>query len=502
MGNSTKLLSLILVIILLLSATFLISCQKPVFEDETESETVETIVDTQPKRQVIKTEVIDGRIWVTYSDDPENPVDIGALEVEDAHLGISLNYMPLADGNCGITAGNARYLEEIIIPDTYDGKPVTSILDNAFNGGTYLKKISIPDSITSVGENAFYGCEKLEYNEYDNALYLGNENNPYLILVKTKNSAITRCTVNEKTVAICNNAFEGCSQLETLSIPNTVKSIGSKAFYGCDAVQEINVPEGVSYIGMETFRGCKSLKKIAIPSTVTNIGSSAFFGCTSLETVTFAANSTLAGIENAAFYNCKKIKEINIPKSVIYIGDDKTYNKTADSVFNGCDSLEKVTFEEGSKLEKIGNYVFSGCTKLSSITLPDTLTYLGTSSFTSTAITAITIPNGVTNIGEKAFYGCASLKTVTLGSNLNKISKEAFAGCEDLNNLIIPESVTTISKGAFANCNSLTSVTFKNVKNWHNYAKQELIDSAILSDPKTAAQLVLDAAYTTDLMVG
>ena len=496
MKKSTKILSLVLVFVFLFSAAFLISCEKPTGEVATD----EATNNSAGTNYIIKTEIKDGCIWVTYSNDPENPVNIGALGVDGATSSeASLTYMPLANGSYGVTAGNARYLEEIIIPETYNGKAVTAILEGAFNGATNLKKITIPNSITSVGENAFYNCGNLEYTEYDNALYLGNSENPCLILVQAKNATINRCVVNEKTVAICDNAFYGCSDLDAVSIPNSVKSIGSYAFYGCGLIRDINLPEGITYIGAETFNNCANLRKVTIPSTVTNIGDSAFAGCASLETVTFAKGSVLSGIANSVFNGCKKLKTITIPKNVIYIGDDKA-NKNTDSVFGGCAALESVIFEDGSKLEKIGNYGFYSCKKLSSIKLPDSLTYLGHSAFTSTSITSMDIPDNVTSIGKDTFLGCTKLKTASFGEKLTKIGPQAFAGCEALNNIVIPASVKTISKAAFnGDCTSLTSVKFNDVKNWHDIAKAEKIDEALLSDTATAATTIKDSIYSAGI---
>ena len=489
MGKSTKILSVLLAATMLSSSAFLFSCEKP--SNEAEGATDNAVVASN---YIIKTEIKDGCIWVTYSNAPDTPVNIGAMGVNgEASSETSLTYMPLPDGSYGVTAGNSRYLDTIVIPETFNGKPITTIVENAFNGATHLKNITIPSSVTSVGDNAFFNCGELQYNEHDNALYLGNHENPYLVLVKAKDATITRCAVSEKTVAICDNAFYGCTELTSISIPSSVKSIGSYAFQGCASLGEANIPEGCTFIGTETFDGCASLSKITIPSTVTNIGMSAFSNCVSLKEVSFAKNSALTSIANAAFSGCKSLKSITVPKSVKLIGDNKATINT-NGVFNGCSSLETVTFEEGSVLEQIGNFAFASCSKLESISLPASVKQIGHSSFRTSGLKSIELPASLTTVGDNTFYGCKSLKTVTFGNKLNRIGYQAFAACQSLNNVVIPESVKIIGQAAFnEGCTSLDSIEFKDVSGWYDVAKMEKIDPVKFSDPATAAEMLKQA---------
>ena len=489
MKRTTKILSLVLVFVFLFSATFLISCEKPSNQDSTENVTEQNV-----SNYIIKTEIKDGCIWVTYSNDPANPVNIGALGVDGATRSeSSLTYMPLANGTYGIAAGNARYLEEITIPETYNGKPVTAILENAFNGATNLKKITIPASITSVGDNAFFNCGNLEYNERDNALYLGNSENPYLILVKAKNSAITRCNLSDNTVAICDNAFFGCSELTAISIPDNVISIGSRAFYGCALLMSINFPEGTPAIGAETFYGCANLKKITIPASVTTIGESAFEKCATLTEVVFADNSTLKGIGNSAFNECKALKTIAIPSSVIYIGDNKA-SQAKNGVFYDCVALKSITFDKNSKLSEIGNFAFASCSALSTIELPDSVTILGHSTFRNSGLTEITLPASITIVADNTFFSCKKLETITFGNALTKIGYQAFASCSVLNNVIIPESTKYISFAAFDDkCSKLTSVTIKSPNGWYDLSTMQLVDAEVFSDPATTADKLINS---------
>ena len=489
MGKSTKIISAILALFLLSSSAFLFSCEKPTNNTET------TDANDSASSYIIKTEIKDGGIWVTYSNDPENPVNIGAIGVNgETSSNSTLTYMPLPDGTFGVTSGNSRYLDVIVIPETFNGKPITTIVENAFNGSTNLKSITIPSSITSVGDNAFYNCNELEYNEHDNGLYLGNAENPYLILVKAKDTTITRCAVNEKAVAICDNAFYGCTELTSVSIPGSVKSIGSHAFQGCSSLIEVNIPNGCAVIGTETFESCASLSKITIPASITDLGTNAFKDCISLKSITFEKNSALTSISNGAFSGCKSLTSITIPKNVTVIGDSKAISNT-NGVFHGCSALEKIVFEDESRVTQIGNFAFESCTKLTAISLPSTVKQIGHSAFKSaTGIKSINIPANVIIIGDKTFYGCKSLESVTFGDKLSKIGYQAFAGCQALNNVVIPASVKIISQAAFdEHCTNLTSVEFKEANGWYDVSKMEKIDATLLGDKATAATIVKQA---------
>ena len=485
MKKSTKILSLILALFLLSTSAFLFSCQKPTDDVENNGDTASAYI--------IKTEIKDGCIWVTYSNDPENPVNIGAMGFDGKTSSeTSLTYMPLPDGTYGVTAGNSRYLDTIVIPETYNGKAVSTILENAFNGSTHLKSITIPSSVTRVEDNAFYDCGNIEFNEHDNALYLGNSANPYLILVKAKDATITRCTINEKTVAICDNAFYGCNELASLTIPNSVKSIGAYAFKDCSSLYEINFPEGNTTIGTETFDGCATLSKITIPSTVATIDNAAFKDCASLTEIVFAENSALTSIANAAFSGCKSLKSITIPKTVKSIGDIKASGAT-NGAFHGCSALEKVTFDKDSSLIEIGNYAFSNTSKLTSISLPN-VKLIGGGAFQRSGLTSIEIPASITTISNSAFFSCRALKSVTLNENLNKIGYQAFADCSVLDNVVIPASVKVIAQAAFnEDCKALSSVEIKDVNNWYDLATMNKIEPAQFSDKATAAKMLKEA---------
>ena len=190
----------------------------------------------------------------------------------------------------------------VVIPDSFNGK-IHGIYKNAFSRNRYVTDITIPESVTYIGEGAFYDCP-----------YLKSINLPYGIS------------------KIENHLFLGTPMLSSIEIPDTVTSIGNSAFYN-SAITNIEIPDGVTSIGEYAFSGC-NFASIEIPDSVTSIGEGAFLGCKSLVSVKLSANITM--IPKMAFSNCALLKSINIPKSVEIISQE---------VFSDCPELSEVTYE-------------------------------------------------------------------------------------------------------------------------------------------------------------
>ena len=222
------------------------------------------------------------------------------------------------------------YFGNIVIPSsvTYEGKsyPVTGIGEYAFEGCSFLKSITIPNSVTSIGSGAFYDC-----------------------------SGLTSIDIPNSVTSIGIGAFYDCSGLTSIDIPNSVTSIGEGAFSGCSGLTSIDIPNSVMSIGDRTFQNCSGLTSIDIPNSVTGIGEGAFRYCSGLTSIDIP--NSVTGIGEGAFSSCSGLTSIDIPNSVTSIGNES---------FSGCSSLTSVSF--GSGLQLMGDRAFVYCHSLSDIT--------------------------------------------------------------------------------------------------------------------------------------
>ena len=324
---------------------------------------------------------------------------------------------------------------------------VTSIGESAFRGCSGLTSITIPESVTNIGDYAFEGCWGLtSITVASGNTFYDSRNNCNAIIETSSNTLIAGCQntiIPNSVTSIGNSAFYGCSSLTSVIIPEGVTSIGNSAFYGCSGLTSINIPEGVTSIGNYAFDGCRGLTSINIPEGVTSIGNSAFYGCSSLTSVTIPESVTRIG--NGAFSGCSSLTSVTIPESVTSIGESafsgcsgltsinipEGVTSIGESAFYGCSSLTSVTIPES--VTRIGNGAFSGCSSLTSVTIPESVTSIGESAFSGcSGLTSINIPEGVTKIGDHAFSGCSSLTSVTIPESVTSIGESAFSGCSGL----------------------------------------------------------------------
>lgn len=258
-------------------------------------------------------------------------------------------------------------------------------------------------------------------------------------------SKITSVVIGGGVTSIGNNAFEDCSALKKLDIPQSVTEIGSKAFLGCSALTSLVLPQTVNRIGNTAFQGCSNLETINIPSGVKLIEKDTFHGCEKLNDVTIPANVTLIG--NSAFKACKTFRNIEIPKGVTKIGTN---------AFEDCTQLETVGIP--STATNICNFAFRNCPQLKSFVFPSGTTQIQPGVLSGCKnLESVTIPEGVIKIFGSAFYGC-SLNSVQLPSTLQTIDPLAFYGCDQLSEITIPESVEFIEESAFESSTELKSV--------------------------------------------
>ena len=254
------------------------------------------------------------------------------------------------DGKTLVCYAPGKAAASFTIPDS-----VTTIDVSAFYRSSKLKSITIPDSVTSIGNSAFSSCDKLEFNEYGNLKYLGNEDNPYYALIGVTSRNYSSYTIHEDTKVIAGGAFEDCYRLASIEIPEGVISIGERGFDGCNSLTSVVIPDSVTSIGNSAFYECSSLTSVVIPDSVTSIGGDAFYKCNSLTSVDIGDG--VASIGHRAFYQCGNLTSVALGNSLTSIGR---------AVFYKCSKLKSVVIPSGTT--SIGYGAFSYCWDLASIT--------------------------------------------------------------------------------------------------------------------------------------
>ena len=421
-------------------------------------------------------------------------------------------------------------LTTITIPNS-----VKKIGSAAFNGCSELTSITIPESVTRVGMGTFGNCDKLDYNVYDNGCYIGNEENPYMIMFKSKKQDIISCAVHNKCKIIGGYAFNGCSNLASVTIPESVVTIGDGAFNSCSNLTSITIPESVVTISNDAFNGCYSLTsaefasisslcginfespaanpltythhlyvegeeitELSIPNTVTTISDYAFSGCNNLKSLSIPNSVTSIGIN--AFEGCKSLKYLAIQKNVENIGN---------SAFKNCDSLVNVTIVSNADfsnatLSFINNGLRYRVLNKNSVEVSKTAltitewvsaggwnweshTYQQVENSWLIMPTTITAGNtyNVVGVGESAFENCNNLASIVIPNSITNIGDNAFKGCSELKSITIPESVTTIGKLAFVDCNNILSLEFNTDAIETHFAEKPMLKSVHIGETVT-----------------
>ena len=315
--------------------------------------------------------------------------------------------------------------------------------------------------VTGLGESSFSGIYSSDHQKDSTLLSFCNQ--------------IQSVTIPESVTSIGKSAFEDCSKLDSLTIKGVATSmIGASAFAGCTSLTSLSLVGSFQTIGDFAFADCgmtsltidatitsiekyafssSSLTSLSLTGNVQKIGDYAFSSCSSLNTVTFPKSPTSIG--SHAFDSCTSLNPIEIPGTVTEIGDCAFYN---------CDGLISATIEEG--VQSTGADMFYGCDYLATVKLPESLTTIADGSFAFCSnLNHVKIPASVTYIGNSAFSNCTSLSEITLRDGVKTIGANAFFSCQALTSITLPDSVTDIGKNAFWYCSQLESITIpENVK--------------------------------------
>ena len=330
------------------------------------------------------------------------------------------------------------------------GSSVTMIPPGLCAGLSGLTFITIPDSVTSIGVAAFYGCTGLTSVVFNaercttagGRVYISDGTGTTSYWPAFKNATnITSFTLGSNVTMIPPRLCVGLSRLTSVTIPNSVTSIGDSAFAWCSGLTSVTIPNSVASIGKYAFQNCSGLTSATIGNSVTAIGKYAFQNCSGLTSATIGNSVTSIG--NDAFKNCSVLTSVN------YTGTIGQWCNIdfANAASNPISRSQSLSVND---------------TLIINLIIPDSTTIIKKYAFYNcTGLTSVSIANSVTSIGGSAFYNCSGLTSVTIGNSVTFIGDYAFIGCTGLTSVTIPNSVTSIGSDAFKNCTSIRDIFMK-----------------------------------------
>lgn len=348
------------------------------------------------------------------------------------------------------------------LPAALDGHAVVAIGPSAFEGAA-MTGVTIPDSVRSIGNEAFQKCISMTNVTVGNGVTII----PYMCFDGC--TKLSRVSLGTSVTDIGEYSFRECQALREIRFPASVKKVWDWAFSGLSDLENVQLNEGLEIIGFSAFRECEALQSISLPGTLKIIHASAFRSCTRSGQITIP--NSVTNIEECAFLRCSSLTNVTVGNGVTIIPykcfdgcETLTQVSLGDSVtdigecaFEDCEALNKFDFPISVK--KIWNAAFRGCTALQDVVFPETLKAIGGSAFESCSqLGEITIPNSVTNIGKSAFGGCSSLTNALVGNGVTVIPASCFSGCRQLSRVSLGIDVTDIGGSSFSGCRALKEI--------------------------------------------
>ena len=346
---------------------------------------------------------------------------------------------------------------DLVIPDTYNGRPVVGLEMRVFRNFTGLTSVTIPETITYIGEYAFAGCTGLT------SVTLPDSLNAHGKGIFQGCTGLASVTLGNGIRSVPTSMFEGCASLTSITVPSQVLSVGARAFAGCTSLKSVTILGKIQTIYDSAFVNCSVLERLSIPDTVTEVADNAFTGCPAFSFNIYDNGVYLGNEENPYVILLdaidKSIASCQLPSGT------KAINHNA---FEECSDLVTVELNDG--LCFIGDYAFYKCTNLQNITIPDTVNSIGYAGFMHcSSLPSVHIPEGISVIQEHAFGACKSLTSIVLPDSVTKIEKYAFLGCENLVSVRMGINPVYIDDYAFGECDKLENINFPKGVNIRQY---------------------------------
>ena len=361
------------------------------------------------------------------------------------------------DGTAKVTACDYE-ATEVVIPSEIEGHAVTGIGEEAFDSHTDLVSVSIPSSVTTIEDYAFWGCSSLETvtlaapADLPLGVFQDCESLTSIIIpegvTKIGEEAFSGCVALEGVTLpgtlelIDCEAFYGCEELVSVSFPSNLKTLGENSFKNCYALESVEFPDAMDKIGFSAFSYCESLEQVKLPTTVGDMGTGIFSDCTALASATLPTN--LTEVPDWTFASCEALTSVTVPASITAVGE---------SAFDGCKALSGL--ELPTAITTLGPRAFAGCASMASLAFP-ALESLGSGAFAQCdALISVDLGTKITELPANAFYGCDLIERIALPATVKSIGYQAFDSCAKLTRVNVPKGTETIAGCAFRNCKSL-----------------------------------------------
>ena len=393
---------------------------------------------------------------------------------DEAFLGVNVGNITIP--NTIISMGTNAFYNSIISTITIDNQ---TLLNSGTSVQSWLKpsnkcQVIIGDSVTSIGTSGFSSCNKISSITLSNSVTTCGG---YCFSSCDALSSVNFS--NTSLISLGERAFSTCQSLSSITLPNTLTTIGTYGFYNCSGLTSIVIPDNVTEITANLLYNCKNLSAVTIGSSVTRIRSYAFNYCSNLTTINIPDN--VKTLDTSAIEYCG-VKTLTIGSGTTSISESNLLRgcnlssitiDNANTVYDSRNNCNAIIKKSGNKLLRgcyttvipsnvvsIGTSAFTQCTGLTEIIIPDSVTSIGASAFTScNNATGITIGNGVKTIGTSAFYGCKNATSLTIGSAVTAMSASCFTNCSGLTTVTVPNSVTKMGNYVFSGCKNLISAT-------------------------------------------